>query len=190
MTEPAAALDPMILHFDENGHATIAQNGGPTMNLVGVLAADPSVPSGGGSQPVLTYFLPQHVITGDVSFSEPGGGGKISDWLRFTDSSGSISGRVSGAGARMIFYSDFELGEANTDLADTGFPLNLGTGNTTASAEIGPEGNNGFDYRPAGVPYPSNNEYVGISDIPEPATLALLGASLVGLGVIRRRRAA
>lgn len=126
---PDAIPDPMILHFDENGNATIAVNGGPTIPLTGRLLADPSNPNAGG-EPVLTYLLPQPVISGDVSFAEPPATASsctpaslasCSDWLRFTDSSGVINGNATGAGSRMIFYSDFELGELNPDLADTGF---------------------------------------------------------------------
>ena len=181
------AADVMLLHFDENGHGTIAENGGPTRPLSGVLAADPSSPNGGGV-PVLTYFLPEPVISGTACFSEPGGGGAQSDCLRFTDNTGVINGGVTGAGSRMIYYSDFELGEPNTDLADTGFPTNILTGNFLQSVEVGTEGNNGFDYQPGGVPYPGNNEYIGISDAPEPASLALLGGGLLSFGLLVRRR--
>ena len=194
----AAAPDPMILHFDENGNATIAVNGGPTMTLTGSLMADPANPNGGGT-PVLTYLLPQPVVSGDVSFAEPPATASsctptslssCSDWLRFTDNTGVINGNATGAGSRMIFYSDFELGELNPDLADTGFPANIGTGNVFASVEVGPEGNNGFDYLPAGVHYPANNEYVGISDaaVPEPTSLVLLGSAIAMMGLAKRRR--
>src|SRR5438309_976652 len=68
----AVLPDPFLLTFDENGHATIAINGGPATTLTGTLAADPAAPAGGGGQLVLTYLLPEPVITGDVSFTEPG----------------------------------------------------------------------------------------------------------------------
>ena len=87
----------------------------------------------------------------------------------------------------MIFYSEFETGEINADLADKGFPTNLGTGNFAARLEVGAEGSNGFIYQP-GAPYPNNNEYRGTSDavVPEPTTLLLMGSGLLGLAGWRR----
>lgn len=180
----SCGLDPMIVTFDENGHATITQSsGGGTVTQMGTLQSDPAnrIP---GAPLALTFKLPQPVISGDVSFTEPGGG--ISDWLRFTDASGVISGGATNAASTvMLFYS----GTGDSALADTGFAGNLGTGNVFASSEIGPEnGTNGFDYRPGGVPYPLNNEYVGISDVAEPATLAVLGFGLAAMGLVGRRR--
>jgi hypothetical protein len=45
----AVTPDPMILHIDEFGNGTIAQNGGPTVPLTGALESDPSAPAGGGA---------------------------------------------------------------------------------------------------------------------------------------------
>ena len=180
-------VGPFLLRFDENGHATIAVNRGPETILTGTLAPDPTTPLGVGQQLVLTFMLPEPVVTGDVSFTELGANGP-SDWLRFTDAAGHISGVATGDGPRMIFYSEFELGETHAALADKRFPDNLGKGNFLAQLEVGVEGNNGFDYRP-GAAYPSNNEYIGISDaVPEPETYALMLAGLASLGLVVRRR--
>ncbi|HEX4235543.1 MAG TPA: PEP-CTERM sorting domain-containing protein [Caldimonas sp.] len=179
---------PFLVRFDEDGHATIAVNGGPITTLVGSLLADPTTPNAVGGPLALSFMLPEPVISGDVSFSEPGGTGG-SDWLRFTDAAGHISGVATGAGSRMLFYSDLELGETGSSMADQPFPRNLGTGLFLAQTEIGAEGNNGFDYRPGGVAYPANNEYIGISDaVPEPETYALLLAGFGLIGAMTRWR--
>jgi len=183
---------PFIVTFDENGNGTIKVGSGQTITLAGVLIADPSAPP--GSPLSLTYMLPEPVVTGTVSFTEPSG--VTSDWLRFTDAVGTISGAATGAGPRMIFYSDIETGETGF-LADVGPPANITAGNFLAcgvspfcAGETGPEGANGFDYRPGGVPFPQNNEYVGISDaaVPEPTSLALLASGLAVMGLLVRRR--
>jgi hypothetical protein len=190
----ATTLDPMILHFDENGNATIAVNGGAAVPLMGMQERDPSAPAGGGRLPVLAYALPQPVVSGDACFDDPPSyGGGLSDCLRFTDNTGVFNGAITGAGSQMIFYS---IAEAPFALADTGFPANIGTGNLVTFLEtVNPDGSSGFDYQPGGVPYPANDEYVGISDgpggevrIPEPVPLALLGSALAATGLAIRRR--
>ena len=151
------------LDFDENGNGSVSVNGGAFVPSPGFLLDDPSQ---AGVQLVLIYTLPELVVEGDLSVFEPTGG--LSDVVRFTDANGGLSG----AGNLLIYYSDNTDG--GTDLADTGFPANLNTGNTGSVDETGPEGNNGFQFV-AGA-----NIYNGISDtVPEPGTLLLLGIGLV-----------
>ena len=155
------------------------------------------MPAGVGVLPVLIFNLPQQVISGDVRIFEPTATNAVlSDALRFTtgsgDGQGVISGAATGAGRTvMIYYSDLALGSEHSDLADTGFPTNLGTGLAVSIAEVGPEGNNGFDYQPGGVPYPKNNEYFGISDstVPEMGTWAMMIVGFLGLSFAGYRRA-
>ena len=156
--------DFFTLNFDENGNGSVSVNGGAFVPLAGVLAPDPSQ---FGNPLVLTYFLPELVGAGDVSVLEPTGG--LSDALRFTNANGGLTGIAD----RMIYYSDNTDG--GTDLADTGFPANLNAGASASVDEIGPEGNNGFQFV-AGGP----NIYNGRSDVPEPGTLFLLGIGLIG----------
>jgi hypothetical protein len=182
--------DPFILNFDENGNGSVSVNGGPFVPLHGVLSADPT----NGGKLALLYTLPEPVVTGDVlirgasdvTASNPTG---LSDGLRFTNPAGNIAGTA--AGTLMFYYSDNFDGV--TDLADTGFPANLGSANFVFNTETGPEGNNGFTYLPGG------NVYNGISDapvsaaVPEPSSLALLalgGGALAGWRRWRKRRTA
>lgn len=192
---PSQKPDVMLLNFDENGNGTIALNGGPTTPLIGRLAVDPSNP---GGTMVLTYMLPQPVFTGTVEILDPGGA--ISDALRFTDAAGTISGVPTGAGPEMIYYSNATPDPGDlTQLADTGFPSNMGLPPDNLSIGpteiVGPAGSR-FDYRPGGVsvPYPGNNEYIGVSDVavtvtvPEPVSWALLGSGIAMMGLAKRRR--
>ena len=154
-----------VLTFDENGNSS----GGPAGPLPFSVAPDPI-----SGIPTLVYTLPVAVTPGDVLVSELATSQTNSDLLRFQ-------------GNHLWVFSDSEPGE-HLDLADvpvipppsTNFPV-AGT-----FPEIGPEGNNGIVYTPlAGQPgFLTGGQltYHFISDVPEPASLALLGfGSLVVL---------
>ena len=64
------APDPFLLNFDENGNATVSENGGSPTPLQGTLMVN--VSNGAGFPLTLTYVLPEPVVTGTVSFAEPG----------------------------------------------------------------------------------------------------------------------
>jgi len=198
-TSVAALPDPFRLNFNENGNASFVDSNGGSGTLQGTLKGVP-----GGTNLVLQFTLLEPVVTGTVSFSEPGGG--TSDWLQFADANFSTAGTT--LGTTMIYISDLPEGGEPADRADTGLPLPLPSGNLLqcgvspfCAGEIGSEGNNGVDYRPGGVgsPYPLNNEYIGVSDVPVPAppigrglsVLLAVGGVLFGAKLLegnRRRR--
>ncbi len=176
--------DPFTLTFDENGNGTLdLRDGNGPMPWHGALLPDPSQGVVPGPL-VLTYLLPSLVGAGDVLIYEclvptP----ILSDAIRFTN----LAGILSGSGAdRMIFYSD--VGDA--DLADTGFPANLGTGATGGPLTEAADGS--FAFFSGGQPL-ADNDYLGMSDanefcVPEPASVALLGLGGLALAAGRRLR--
>jgi hypothetical protein len=182
--------DPFTFSFNETGAGTINFGdgiGNRTFN--GTLLADPASPGNLG----LTWIFPPQapggtatlVASGDVRVTEPGGG--TSEWLRFTNGSGDLSGaRVAD---RMIFYSDKTAGEPAepNDIADQTFPTNLGSGPsqgiTSENATTG-----AFRWAPGEqqTPQTVDNIYLGQSDtdvaVPEPATITLLCLGIAGMG--------
>jgi hypothetical protein len=157
--------------IDENCNGVILF-AGPGVPMPCVKLADPGP---GGLASAVTYNLlgPPSLVAGDLLLLEPGGGGLISDLIRFNPA---------GTGnpnypASIVFYSDTIDGADS--LADTGFPNALYT-NTMTVVEVGPEGNNGFVYTPTdGQPgfvagFSTTYNILSDSPVPEPATISLV----------------
>jgi hypothetical protein len=157
--------------FDENGHGTYDYDGGVNYSLSWGIDTPPI------GHTTLYYVLPFYPVNaGDLAVLEPvGTNEEISDLVRFVN-----VGEGEQAQARIYVYSDLpEYGELPPyDLADTGIPQ------TNPSAYVNEVGGEGYNY--AVYEVPGFATYKLISDVPEPATLCLLG--LGALSLIRRKR--
>ena len=162
--------------FDENGAGSVdLRNGAGFISLQGQLMPDPTQ---AGDPMVLTYLLPDLVVNGDVRIGDNASQTILSDVLRFTDANGDLTGRTAD---RMIFYS--ADGPGGPDLADTGLPSTL----FPEDDGFGPveSANGSFTWAPGG---PTDDVFNGVSEVPEPGTLALLGLGGGALLCAARRR--
>ncbi len=173
---PAAAL-AAVIQVDEFGNGT-DQLGNP---MPVVFAPDST---GGVAGNVLTYTLPFIPTTGDVIMQEtrPDEEPGVSDVIRFYTGADNLG--------RLNFYSDNEPPPDNA--FDSGLPAVYWNPNVQVP-ELFIGNYEWSDYTPAvGMPgYDTSGvqqTYKFISDVPEPAALALFGAAAMLLAVRRTRR--
>lgn len=177
----AQTFNPLIT-VDETGVGTIHFAGESPLPLPGGLAPDPGP---GGSSSALTYSLlgPPSLTAGDLLISEDG---FLDDVIRFNPAN---TGGVAGYPASLVFYSNPGHGGFDS-LADSPSPPSAFYANTVNADEVGGQ----VFYHPTegqpGFVTGFDVAYQIISDVPEPATWAMLILGVAMIGTAARRRSA
>jgi len=193
----ASASANIIYRTDSTG--TIFVGGTDVLTSVGGLATLTFAPNASGSSGV-----PSNVDYGDfllacASCGIEGSGlgtafGAFNFDLIVIDTTDNVQGEFVGHSPGGLVYSDV------SQVSITWTPGQLGPGTSNVLAGLGTTFNNTFFTSPSTtlIVAPSSGSpkgdttvqgTVNSSAIPEPATLLLLGAGLLGLGVLRRKRA-
>ena len=171
-----AGPDPFYISFDEYGNALV-QTYNPDLG-----GYNPPVYEAGTVQPGggIVYDLPEFVINGSVlvrgvdEFENNG----YSDRIEFFDEPGHNT-------SSLLYQSYLSPDEVTHEPADVpSFPFD----SATVVDEVGPEGNNYFDYVAGSGDPATTNFYHGVSDgqIPEPMSASVLAVGAL-LALPRRR---
>lgn len=178
----AANTFSINITVDENGNGSLSNTNGFLSPLQSGLLSDPGP---GGLANTLTYNLlnPPGLTQGDVWLNETGG---ISDLIRFNASESCFSST-----GCLVFYSN-PIGGFDS-LADTASFPGANYSNVITIQEVAGQtsytptsGQAGFVSGAGGqVTY---NFISDISNVPEPATLALITIGLAGIGFGGRRK--
>jgi hypothetical protein len=181
----AQGNDPFIF-ANEHGVGSLTFFGLPTLNMPGIMAADPGP---GGLPSALTYNLlgPPALVAGDLFVQELIGSTlHLSDVIRFNP-----DGTSPGYTASFVFYSEFATGIAAP--ADTGFPTSF-YANTFTVLEIDQEvfyipnaGQTGYVPGFSATYHFVSDDTQG-SAVPEPATASLVVIAIGAIAIRRRRR--
>jgi PEP-CTERM motif len=165
---PGTGGDFFRLWFDESGNGKYSVDGGPITPDRGFVWNDPTNPSLNG---FWTYALPQGPVgTGDVFVNGGDEGSGFSDGLRFFNV---------GNNAYMQFYSSGS--DSFVDSFGVPSDFNYLTSNITTESSDARES---FCWLCA----PGNNQYFGISGVPEPSTWAMMAIGFAGLAFAGYRR--
>jgi hypothetical protein len=170
---PGTIIDgspPFTTTFDEMGNGTLTNASGTVNNFWANAAPY------GLQYRLFAFVQPGNVVITDPDAISPTNPLGVSDNLHFDNDPN--------LGGILIYSSVLDENDPVHDLADVPLAnvLYYSGPSDVFINEVGPEGNNGFTWN-AG-----NAIYHGISDVPEPSSLALAALALIGFAAARARR--